>query len=286
MATARWYLTSLQPTITATGYKFVAHTNFPCHLWLHWTLKDPWIHHVPVFTRGLAVRSDIYICFNDWNSVEQEEAYDTEWHTFFVEPWPVCETRWFILQGTIDGLFCPSTSSLYKLHRFTPPIPSEWWICGWPSASTWTPSSSYWFGQTFTPLEDHQLTRVSLSICSDPIYMAYYNTTYIRVHDAPGHVPTGDPISEASYDPRTMPLKPNFDWRYFDMPSVNLLAGHTYALIQAVYKDGTKQYGGHTSLGPVGVEQCPGGHRIYMHYQDGDWHHSWNGNVSNKLIGF
>lgn len=286
MAPALWYLRAWKQTITADGFKIEAKTNTPAHLWLYWTLSPPWTHKIPVLRRGLNVREDIYICFDAWHKVEQEEAGDTEYHTFFVEPWPVCETRWFILQGTIDGLPSPSTTSIYKKHRFMPPIPTEWWVCGWPQASVWSIRVGYWFGQTFTPIEDRQLTKVSLAICKEPLYVPYYNTTYVRVYEAPGHIPTGAPLAETSYDPNDMPWKPNYQWSYFPISTVDVQAGKTYALTLAIYKDGDKRYGGDVSLGPVGVENCPGGHRIHTHNEGSSWEHEWNGNVSNKLIGF
>lgn len=62
------------------------------------------------------MHGDRYFCFVVYTDNEQEEAGDTLVHTFIKRPWPVCETRWFYFWGSIAGLTCQSTTSIFELH--------------------------------------------------------------------------------------------------------------------------------------------------------------------------
>jgi hypothetical protein len=45
-------------------------------------------------------------------------------HTFYQEPWPVCETRYFYFWGTRIAELMPSTSPIFSYHRYAPgPLP-------------------------------------------------------------------------------------------------------------------------------------------------------------------
>ncbi|GAI02334.1 unnamed protein product, partial [marine sediment metagenome] len=116
-----WAILDIQQTITATGYKIAVITNVPCHLYMMWTNKEPNKHKIVGLRRGdLALRETRY-CFTSWNKNEQEEAGDTLTHTFYKEPWPVCETRWFTFKGEVDTLWTASAGPIFKKHRGEPP---------------------------------------------------------------------------------------------------------------------------------------------------------------------
>ncbi|GAH75535.1 unnamed protein product, partial [marine sediment metagenome] len=48
-------------------------------------------------------------------------AGDTLTHTFYKEPWPICETRWFTFKGDVDTLWTASAGPIFKKHRVAPP---------------------------------------------------------------------------------------------------------------------------------------------------------------------
>ncbi len=128
MTVPRWFLTDIEHTLTATGYKHVVKTNVPCHLWLRWTTTPPRIHSKAILIRGLRLKDDVRFCFVTYHDNEQEEAGDTYEHTFTKEPWPSCETRYFYFHGTVGGQFSPSTTAIFNLHRIAPPPPA-WSQC-------------------------------------------------------------------------------------------------------------------------------------------------------------
>lgn len=91
-------------------------TNIPCHLWMYWTTKQPWVHRKQRIVRGLAVPWDAYWCFAVWHENEQEEAGDTYIHTFIKPGWQYCQTRWFCFRGTVEGEVSPSDSPIFSKH--------------------------------------------------------------------------------------------------------------------------------------------------------------------------
>jgi len=121
-AIGNWYITNIVQTQTATGYQIVVTTNVPAHLFLRWTLAPPGQHIKTVMERGAPVQKLIDQCFVATNDINQAEAGDTLTHTFLVEPWPYCQTRWFYFWGTRVMYRQPSTSPIYEKHNVAPTI--------------------------------------------------------------------------------------------------------------------------------------------------------------------
>lgn len=121
MANDKWFIKSIEQTLTATGYIIVITTDIPCHLWMRWTVNPPQEHLIQRTKRGLASLVDKYYCFDVYEDNEQEEAGDTLIHTFIKEPWPICETRYFYFHGEIAGVASKSTTAIFKKHRVAPP---------------------------------------------------------------------------------------------------------------------------------------------------------------------
>lgn len=121
MPGSKWFMKSIEQTLTATGYIIVITTDTPCHLWMRWTTIEPKEHLIQRTKRGLAHLVDKYFCFDAYHDNEQEEAGDTLEHTFTKEPWPVCETRYFYFHGEIAGVASKSTSAILSKHRVAPP---------------------------------------------------------------------------------------------------------------------------------------------------------------------
>lgn len=116
--TTKWAILDIEQIITATGYKIIATTNVPCHLYFHWTNHEPLKHPQTMISRGLSVPAATKYCFVDWHQNEQSEPGDTIYHTFIKEPWAHCETRWFVFRGKIDNVWSPSISPIFKKHRY------------------------------------------------------------------------------------------------------------------------------------------------------------------------
>lgn len=118
MATASIYFSvrSVEYTETLTGYIVTCTTNNPIHLWLRWTAIEPQKHVNERIVRGAPIGTYIDQCFVVYNDVEQNEPGDTLTHTFTLEPWLYCQTRWFYFYGTISGVLSPSRSAIFQYH--------------------------------------------------------------------------------------------------------------------------------------------------------------------------
>ncbi|NVM23701.1 MAG: hypothetical protein HWN68_18225 [Desulfobacterales bacterium] len=112
----RWAPLDIQQTWDANTATIVLTTNVPCHLWLYYTTKQPWVHRQTRIVRGLTVPWDAYWCFVIWQKNEQLEPDDTLTHTFIKPDWKYCETRWFCFRGTVEGQLSPSDSPIFSKH--------------------------------------------------------------------------------------------------------------------------------------------------------------------------
>lgn len=121
----RWYPLSISQEQIAGGFTIVLATDTPCHLWLYWTDKVPWVHRASTIKRGLAIPWDAYWCYVSWTMIDQEEAGDTTTHTYIWTGWEVCQTKYFRFHGTIAGETSPSDSPIFRKHytAYVPPPP-------------------------------------------------------------------------------------------------------------------------------------------------------------------
>lgn len=125
-------------TNTPDMLKLVTWTSVPCHLFMLWTIVPPGEHLDPLYRRGIHIGDALRTCFVDWSSNEQEEPGDTMYHTFLKPAWPICETRYFTLRGTVAGEWSPSASPIFHYHRKEIPMSGPYYAQI--NASTWT----YW----------------------------------------------------------------------------------------------------------------------------------------------
>jgi len=116
-----WFLKDLQYFYLDDGFKLVAYTDVPCHLFCRMTSTPPRKHALPSYRRGLYLQGDIRFCFVVYEDNEQDEAGDTLIHTFYKSAWPVCETRWFYFIGNIAGISSVSESPIFTFHFPAPP---------------------------------------------------------------------------------------------------------------------------------------------------------------------
>ena len=149
-------------TITAAGVQVVCYSNNPCHLWLRWTNIVPQKHVNTVIVRGAPMGTYIDQCFVVYTDVEQQELGDTWTHTFILEPWPVCETRWFYFWGTVSGVLSPSRSAIFSYHRISPPFPTPRCKSTLPPFSYSGTYSCYRWSCAFQPTIGYRATSIDL----------------------------------------------------------------------------------------------------------------------------
>ena len=126
MTTTRWFQKTIAQVDLAGGFEITTTTDVPCHLWLYWTEKEPWVHRSAKVKRGLSIPWAAYWCFVAWHKLEQTEAGDTTTHTFTWLGWVVCETKWFAFHGTIAGVDSPSDAPIFHKHyTYIPPVINE-----------------------------------------------------------------------------------------------------------------------------------------------------------------
>lgn len=125
MSAQHWLPLTIDQEVQDGGYTITLTTNVPCHLWLYWTNKEPWVHPRRKLDRGLVVPANSYWCFVPLHKIEQDEPGDTLTHTFLWLGWEVCFTRWFRFHGTIGGgdpNDSPSDSPIFHKHySYVPP---------------------------------------------------------------------------------------------------------------------------------------------------------------------
>ena len=116
-----WSLLDLQYEYLDDGFKLVATTDVPCHLYCRMTTTPPRKHALPSYRRGLYLQGDIRFCFVVYEDNEQDESGDTLTHTWNKSAWPICETRWFYFVGTQGGTPSVSETAIFKFHFPAPP---------------------------------------------------------------------------------------------------------------------------------------------------------------------
>lgn len=93
-----------------------ATTDRTSHLWLRWTLLQPWVHKRPVLRRGLWLNDDVRFCFDVYQDLEQSEPGDTLTHTFIFHPCVPNLHFHYYLWGYVAEILSPSTSPIFQYH--------------------------------------------------------------------------------------------------------------------------------------------------------------------------
>lgn len=145
-----WFITAYEQIQLDDGFRVEFYTNVPCHLYCYWTKYEPWVHRASGQRRGLLYKFFQYFCFVSWKKLDQTDPGDTLFHSFTLDNWPACETRWFVFHGTIANEKSPSVSPIFEKHnayiRPRPTIPlcyRKWWTTG----NTYDISDLLWIAQ-------------------------------------------------------------------------------------------------------------------------------------------
>lgn len=149
--TLRWAPLTISQLHITGGFIITLTTDIPCHLYLYWTDKIPWLHRVGKIQRGLAIPWDQYWCYVAWTAINQQEPGDTLIHTYIWKGWQECNTRYFRFRGTIAGTDSPSDSPIFHKHYVPPPTPPEVNIP--PYLPYQVAGNRYWHAQPFTAPE-------------------------------------------------------------------------------------------------------------------------------------
>lgn len=215
--------------LTLTGYTVTCYTNNPCHLWLRWTNVEPQKHVNAKVVRGAVAGTWIDQCFVVYTDVEQQEPGDTFTHTFTLEPWPVCETRWFYFWGTVGGVLSPSASAIFSHHRIAPPPPIGLCAAISPTLNAAGSSNCYDYSSAFIPRTNQQLTSVDIRYgrtTAKP--QCFIGLLWIFYTDANGK-PTTQLTAAIPFTAKTIAVG-EFCIHNIPLPPTTLLADTNYAI--------------------------------------------------------
>ncbi|MBA7708582.1 hypothetical protein ES703_117484 [subsurface metagenome] len=115
-----WALLDLVTSYLDEGFRIVATTDVPCHLYCRMSRQPPHKHVVPSPRRGTYWTGEIRFCFVVFEDNEQVEPGDTLVHTWLKYDWQHCQTRWFYFVGTQGGLTSVSETAYFHLHYIDP----------------------------------------------------------------------------------------------------------------------------------------------------------------------
>lgn len=114
--TQHFVVLAMTTTEILGGVTVHCYTNNPAHLWLRWTDILPQKHIIAREQRGALVNTYIDQCFVAFHDLEQLEPGDTTSHTFILENFTYCQTRWWYFWATIAGQLSPSATCIFQYH--------------------------------------------------------------------------------------------------------------------------------------------------------------------------
>lgn len=213
-------------TPTLSGYQVVCYSNNPVHLWLRWTVTPPQKHVNAKIVRGAPVGTYIDQCFVVFTDVEQNEPGNTYTHTFTLDPWPYCETRWFYFWGKVSGVTSPSASCIFQYHStalvlYCYNLPAD--------TNNSAPSGCTYISFPFKPCKTYTITHWKTHI-REALGWTPQNTMEITLLAADN---TGKPLSIIGYGVKTgIVLPPYPQWFEIDFPisPTPVIAGGQYAI--------------------------------------------------------
>lgn len=225
----RWFPVDVQQTFTQQGVDVVLTTDVPCHLWLFYTFKEPWIHPITGKERGLTLPWYAYWCYVTWIVVEQEEPGDTIEHTFIITGLVTCNKIWYRFHGNIGGIPSPSDSPIIYKHIVIPPLPPPEDFC-WSHCPVLGNQSVYGtqsMGMGFKAIATGTAKKLSVDIDKwnnpGPLIIRFFD------FDGVGHQPIVPHLWEVSVPDDDVPAAPNHAVVTFPIPDTPIVEGHWYA---------------------------------------------------------
>lgn len=224
-----WALLDITFTVTLTGVIITIITDIPCHLMCRMTLIEPEKHLKAVLKRGLTTHTVPRFCFVEYEDNEQYEQGDTLFHTFIKEPWPPCQTRWFYFFSTIETIYSPSETAIFKYHNpFPPGPPPSHIVC---ETNFLNQDNGYIFShmkaaRLFKAGVDFDIAKVGYllkRVDTPPVPGLVLSLQGV----APGPIPNGHVYSTGLI---TFPGEMPPDWTWFEaqMSHYNVIAGQYY----------------------------------------------------------
>lgn len=118
-----WALLDLQQELLPTGWRFIATTDVPAHLYMRMSTVPPKKRVFGTPRRGIYLQGDVRFCFVVYEDNEQDEPGDTLAHTWNKLGWQEGETRWFYFIGTQAGTASVSETAIFRKTFYPPPPP-------------------------------------------------------------------------------------------------------------------------------------------------------------------
>lgn len=224
----RWFPLAVTQVVNMDGFTITLTTDVPCHLWLFYTFKEPWVHPIAKTSRGLTAPWWAYWCYVNWIVVEQDEPGDTTIHTFQITGLVTCNRIWFRFHGNIASVSSPSDSSIFEKHytQPTPPPPAE--LAYSHCAVTANVSVTLWnfHGESFKALDSGIAKTLAIDMgindVGAPVRIRFYNV------DPGTHVPTGGPIWQQDYARDNWPNAPDHAVAILTIPHTAIVKDNWY----------------------------------------------------------
>lgn len=276
--TTLWQILTIGYSATVDTVTITITTDFPCHLFMRWSLIPPRKHRAAVLRRGLWLMTDFYYCFDVFKDNEQEEAGDTTTHTFIKPDWPFCQTRYFYFIGSRDSLASPSESCIFEYHNKStaPPPPIEFEKYWDDEVDRGAQNMKRKTAQTFSPQLDYTCSKITLHLSREALPGPAFLTLETTFPDGS---PTGVVLANSEVPAIDIPAFPAHTAIDFTLSTpVDLSTDALYAIGFLDWSDTPWDY--YWIYGYADLDPYPRGNRWWRTrpendwtmYEDGDWH--------------
>lgn len=136
----KWIITAMTEAWSPTGKQICLTTDVPCHLYLRFKDEPPEWHVRVTFRRGEPDTRDPGLAMKEYEQIEQDQAGDTYYHRFDLDPFPNKTRIHYYFIGTIAGGDVKSRSQFFR-QDYTPltyeNLYSELWQCIFQDEPAW-----------------------------------------------------------------------------------------------------------------------------------------------------
>jgi len=248
---------------------FVATTDVACHLTLHLSHEEPIIRRIPYQKRGADFELSSVTCFVEVDTIDQDEAGDSNTHTFTVPLVAYGLMHYWYLTGTQGGTPMISISQIFTAHCEKPLIET---CCHSTPSSGHLQQNVYpcWkVSYAFTPKYDFEPTEFTLHLA---LFLANPPPPWVQIEIwTTDH--TAEPLIKIGGSAQVPVPGMTSSWQAYKFPLTcqKLLANNHYATTwwtsyyprsspykQAIVRRGTGDTCGYTGGAPVktGYQNC------------------------------